>query len=105
VGRLVGGDWDCRSALDAGPVAPLTANDLVAFFEGAFSFTVLALPFYLSGLLLHVGHSHDNARGCLPLAESRARRSVVQAKDSDGECTDCGSCGIVVGLCSAVLRG
>jgi hypothetical protein len=42
------------SSLDAGSVAPLTANDFVAFFEGTFSFAILALPFQLSGLLLHV---------------------------------------------------
>jgi hypothetical protein len=77
-----------RSApLDAGSAAPLTAHDLVALFEGALSFTVLALTFYLSGLLLHVGHSHDSARALSSLAESRARRSVVQAKDLDGKCT------------------
>ena len=69
----VGGDWRWRSALDAGPVAPLTANDLVALFEGAFSFAVLALPFHLSGLLLHVGLSMRALGRAVCLAKSRAR--------------------------------
>ena len=55
--RALSGLWGARysepSPLDAAPAAPLTPNDLVALFEGAFSFAVLALPFHLSGLLLH----------------------------------------------------
>ena len=44
----------CRLPLDAGAVAPLTANDFVALLECASSFAVLALLFLLVGLLLHV---------------------------------------------------
>ena len=78
------GWWDCYcwSSLDAGPVAPLTANDFVALFQGAFSFAVLALPFHLSGFLLHVVSSRRRMLAAGVVVAGLRQ----QLKERDGEC-------------------
>jgi hypothetical protein len=50
------------SRLKSGPAASLTLNFLVTLFEKTFAFAILALHFWLAGILLHV-LSKSNAVG------------------------------------------
>jgi hypothetical protein len=42
------------SALDAGPIAPLTPHDLVSLLKGAFAFAIFAILFLFAGIFPHI---------------------------------------------------